>query len=456
MKVLFVYLNQEENSFLIRNRKFGIAKMPQLGFQYLSSVLKQKGVETEIIDQSVDSFTFEELHQKIKNNNYDFLGFYSATALKNKIINWVKQLRNKDIAALMILGGPGSIGKKEYLDAGIDLVCHGEGEITVSQIVDYLNGEIKLNDIKGISYLKNGDLVDTEAQELIHNLDTLPFPDREQTPVNQYYNYHVYNMRTPFVSMMASRGCPRNCSFCCSPSMWDRRVRVRTPENVIAEIDHVVNKYHVKYISFKDDIFGINLNWLRKFCNLLIERNYDLNWMCLIHPFSFKNHREEILDLMREAGCNTLIMGLQSIDPTVLKLANRHSEEPVEAEELIKIAKRKHFLIATHFIVGLPGETETSIKANIDYALRVRPHFVEFYKLIKLEGSEIAEKYGDRETSDLSNNEISYWANFAMKKFYSHPLNLIQNLGYVLRHKPSWLFKGVRHIGYFLNSVGLK
>jgi len=456
MKVLFIYLSQESGSYLARKREYYISRMPQLGLQYLCAVLNTLGVENDIFDQTINGITLEELVKKLEHEKYDLIGFYTDTTLKPKVITWIKALKATDCSIVIIVGGPGTVNKEEYLSAGCDIALHGEGERTICEIVEYLQKRRPLQEVKGISFMREGMIVDTKPQNMIDNLDDIPFPDRDKIPVRYYYNYHIFNMRTPFTSMITSRGCAFNCSFCCSPGNWHRRIRQRSPENIVAEIDEVVKKYNIKYISFKDDVFGLDRNWAEKFCDLLASRRYDLCWMCLVHPFSFKGHEEEMLGKLRKAGCNTLIMGLQSADPGILKNINRHPDEPQSAKKLIGLAKQKQFLTALQFIIGLPGDTVESIERTIDFSFSVRPHYAEFYSLEKLEGSELEAHYKDAPACSLSSQEIKRWTAYAMRKYYTDPRNVLQNFVYVARHNPRWFIKAARYFGYFSEAIGWK
>jgi len=456
MKILFVYLGQEDGSFLVKQREYGVVRMPKLGLQYLSSVLKTKGVSCDILDQTINYFSVDDLAKKIEVGQFSLVGFYTDTALKPIVLSWIEDLKAIMPPPPIAVGGPGSVAKTEYFNVGCDIVIHGESEVTICEIVDHLRGKRPLEEVKGISFMKHGKVIDTPPQDFIENLDTIPFPDRGGIPIKHYYNFHIFNMRTPFITMITSRGCPCNCTFCGSPQIWNRKVRQRSPENVIAEINEAVEKYKIKYISFKDDIFGLDMKWLRKFCSLLIERKYKLHWMCLVHPFSFKNCREEALDLLKRAGCDTLVMGLQSTDPLVLKNIDRDPKEPESAAELIKLAKSNGFLTALQFIFGLPGSTEESNKKDIHFAMAVRSHYVEFYALAKFDGSGIDMQYKDTQVCSLSQEEIKNWASYGMRKYYSNPAHMIQNIAYIIRHNPAWFLKGFWFLKYFIGAVGVK
>ena len=183
-------------------------------------------------------------------------------------------------------------------------------------MVEFYNGKRLKEELKGVSYLKETSIYKAPPQEQIKNLDNLPFPDRSKIPINKYYDWFHFGMKKPYVNMMAARGCVFNCSFCTSWNIWERKYRMRSVDNVIAEIDFLREKYGIRYIAFHDDIWGLNNSWIIEFCKKLIARKYhNLHWMCILHPNSIRGNTKEILIYMKKAGCDAISFGLQSADP---------------------------------------------------------------------------------------------------------------------------------------------
>lgn len=457
MKAIFVYLLQEGTDFLVESRwEHRLKRMPQLGFQYLAASLKEKGVDSEIFDQTLHVFTVDDLIDRVNASADIFVGFYTSTGMKSIVSHYVRQFREKKCNVKILVGGPGSVDAEHYLMAGCDVVCHGESERTINEIVDCFQEDRSMETISGISYLSNGVFQTTKPRELIDDLDSLPYPERGLVPLKHYYNHFIFNMRLPFVSMIASRGCPNKCSYCYSHVHWGNRYRKRSPQNVIGEIDHLVKEYGVRYINFKDDIFGLEIKWLREFCELLIGRKYDLTWWCILHPFSLKNDVEEMLDLMKEAGCVTITFGLQSADPQVLVNVNRKPGEPKALTKLMAAAKRKGFLTILEMIFGLPGETEESIHRSIRYIADIGPHYLECFALSRLEGSDLQIEFQNRKVCDLSEEEVRKWARVALRRHYTDPRTLVQIFGYIIRHNPLWLLKGLRFLPFLLEGTGFQ
>jgi anaerobic magnesium-protoporphyrin IX monomethyl ester cyclase len=431
----------EDNSFLQAERKAeaGFKKVPKLGLLYLSSVLKKQEIDCKIFDQNIQNFTPAFLLNKIQEDKPLFIGFYSATQLKKEVINSIQYLRKNELSIPIIVGGPGYFSADEYLEAGADFVCNGEGEATIEELARFLLASgLPLSAIRGISYLKEGKVVNNIPRMPIEDLDTIPFPDWEAININEYGDSRIINMRRPFVTMMTSRGCFGRCTFCSSPKVWGRP-RLRSVENTLSEIDYLVGRYKVRYIGFRDDIFGFNYSWLQEFCEGLIKRKYDLIWSCQTHPFVFRDKTENKLNLLRRAGCDLLILGLQKTDPEILQSIERNPQEPAVVEDIIAKARKLGIMTVLEFIFGFPGETKETIRKDLNFSKKVKPNYVHFYKLLLIEGSQLYDKYfkKDDKICDLSDDQINAYIFKAGLLFYLHPPILLSNLSKILK-KPKF------------------
>ncbi len=457
-KLQLVYLSPDDWSYTIMGKvDFRMMRRPQLGPLYLSAVLEKDGFDTEILDQSAKEFTIENLIHQIKIKSPLFVGFYACDANESKLINTLQRIKKECKNTTIIIGGPGAtLNYVYYLESGCDIVCIGEGEVTIVELSHAIKNNQNIENIKGICFKKNGKIISNPERELIKNIDSIPFPRYDKINLNDYKDFVNINGRVPYTTMVTSRGCFHRCSFCTSHLIWKRKLRQRSPENVIKEIDLLVNKYGVKYIAFQDDVFGVNIKWLEAFTNLLKNRKYDLNWLCILNPNTFKNHKKEAFNMMGETGCNFISLGLQSVDAQVLKNIHRDPKEPEAAWETIKLAKKNGMLTLISFIFGLPGDTEKSIKMNIDYSLKVKPHYTAFYLLNILKGSELDNSDINNKLCDLDEKQLKEWCYYARKKFTTNPAIISQNIKYILRYKPSWLLRACMYIPSLLVFSGIK
>src|SRR3989339_469657 len=318
---LFIYVGQVDMDYALSNKRdYELKREPQIGFAYLSAVLRQVGVEAEILDFTVKHLTPLELNNYIAKKSPVFVGFYTANAIKKTVIEYIQTVRQKFRTLKILAGGADAYDCISYLNGGCDVFCVGEGERTILEILAYCRNQVDRTQIKGIAFKESDQIVYTPPQELIENLDELPIPAWDKYDLNLYHDFHVFDMAIPYTSIMASRGCPFCCTYCISHKLWGNKYRRRSPQHVMAEIDYLVNKMGIQYLTFQDDIWSWqDDNWAREICKQLIERKYKLKWPSILHPLSFLRSRREILPLMKAAGCSSISTGLQSASQKILQ-----------------------------------------------------------------------------------------------------------------------------------------
>lgn len=450
-KVAFVYLTPTSKEYQITDDLgYDLQRRPQLGFQYLCAALGKMGIETNIFDQAVSGYSIGWLLEQAK--EYDMMGFYCSDPQEDKVKEYTKKIK-QELNLLILVGGPSTLLNASFLDFGCDIVIHGEAERTIQQIIEHYNGEREIDEIKGISYKNESQAITALPQELIANLDELPFPDRSKVDINSYYDYYLFGMKTPYITMITSRGCLYRCAYCTSCKIWQYKYRRRTVDNVIAEIDEVIKKYQAKYIAFQDDVFGITNDWIEDFCEKLIARPYKIRWMAILHPFSIRSDTERILRLMRRAGCDTFSFGIQTAHKEILKNINRHPDEPEQLKKIIKIANKLGFVTASSYIFGLPGDTKQTIQTTIDYSLKCDSTLANYYTLSILRGSEIEISYKDKKICELSPEEITNLAAEASRKFYKRPGTILR-IGYFAIKNPRWLIRVILRLPSILAMIG--
>lgn len=441
-KIVLIDLATDETCRVVDRtlRYRALKRKPKLGLQYLCAVIEQHGYQCEVRDQQIAAFTATDIIEAIVKTPPLFVGFYSHSFIRDKLIQYITKIREVSSVPIVI-GGPGAIHARDFLAGGCDIVVCGEGEKTVVNVIEYLKGRKPLEEIKGIVYKRSGAVADTGVPELIGDLDEIPFPDREKTPIKEYYDKYILTAKYPYVTMITSRGCPHRCVFCNSPDIWQGRFRVRSVGNVIAEIDSLVARHDIGYIAFQDDIFGWRQDWLDDFCHAMIAKSYRLHWMCILHPLSVPRSKEKTLALMKRAGCDFISFGLQSADPAILRNINRNPEEPHALAETVSIAKKQGIFTNIDFIVGLIGDTVESVETSIRYALKVRPHLVNFHPIVIIPGTALEEIYKRNAVAvHLGESLLAQLVARASRKFYLNPANVYQIFAHVARNNPARLF----------------
>lgn len=454
----FIYLSLNNNDATsIGKLRFFIQKLmrrPKLGLEYLCAALDKKRIKARIYDQTLDDFTYKDLSDMLMKDEINLIGLYTCSENIKNAISFLRHIK-KTLSVPIIAGGPGCIHYKELLLAGCDIICLGEGDDTIVDIIDYYESRKRLEEIKGIAYIDRTSykINTTQARPLIDNLDKLPFPLRSPETVKKYYDHFAYPLSRPYISIACSRGCPYRCAFCASSYIWQGRYRQRSVENVINEIKEAVVKFRIKSICFTDDVFAQNFNWLKEFCNSLDRERFRLKWMCDLNPNDLRSRREEAFSMMAEAGCKLISFGGQSANAEVLKNINRNPHEIEELKRSIHIAKKMNITTVVNYIFGLPGDTKETLEENLEFCLDAKPHMVDFHPLAILPNSEIAHQYKDRSFCKLNETEIMQLCKKYMIEYYRRPEVAGQLLKDIFAKNPGWFFSNIRVIPALLETL---
>ncbi|MEI8012309.1 MAG: radical SAM protein [Candidatus Omnitrophota bacterium] len=446
-QVYLIYLSDSRYDYagLINTKRMKVS--PKLGLPYLKGALNIKGIKAEVFDQDINNFSMDDLISKIKVDQPFFVGFYASERLKDSVLLWLERIRQHCHSTLLVVGGPGFFSYTDYHQVGCDIVCHGEGEVTVLEIVEYVQGQRNLASIRGISW-KDGETITVNAARApISDLDSIPFPIREN--IDKYVDNHYFTMKKPFVSMMASRGCQWRCSYCASPEIWGKITRCRSVKNVVDEIESLVLNYKIKYIAFKDDCFGSKLSWLREFSETMVLRNFGVKFSCMVNPSDLCHGYEEKIILLKTAGCDMLIFGVQSADPDILAKIGRPYIGVDALPSIVRFSKKSGICVVLEFIFGLPGETKASVNKTINFVSRVRPNVVQYNLLKLLEGSDL---FNSKQMDDvpimISHRQLRKIVFLAYFRHYLAPEIFFHNIFFIIRYNPKYIFSGLALILY--------
>lgn len=345
-----------------------------IGLGYLASYLEKFGHQVVILDCLRQEYTLEVIKKKIENIKPDLVGINILTPLAITAIAVARLVKEVDNSIPVVGGGPHAT--YDYLNLlknyGFDYVVLGEGEITFSELVNFLSEEKErknrgLKKILGIAYRNQGRIVVNPLRPPIENLDDLPFPARHLVNFNDYI---IDSLLPKALEIMGSRGCSHRCIFC-SSSHFFGRWRARSPENIITELEFLVRKYpQIESFLFYDDNFTLDKSRVIKLCKLLIKR--DLNkyqWNCLARVDQVN---EEMLRFMKKAGCQKISYGIESGSPKILKNINKHLNLEV-ALKAIKLTKQAGIEALAFFMIGNPGENKETIRESIKFARKLNP-----------------------------------------------------------------------------------
>jgi radical SAM superfamily enzyme YgiQ (UPF0313 family) len=304
----------------------------------------------------------------------------------------------------------------EFLDK-VNFAFVGEAEIGLRVLLNNLQNNGNLKEIPGLVW-RNKNKIMVNPQIFVKDLDSLGFPSWELIKPNEYPQspHGGFSKNFPIAPIIITRVCPFQCTFCAGHSVSGRNIRSRTPKNVIDEIKLLYNEYGIREIHIEDDNFTLNKNLVREFCNLIIEKELDISWCCP-NGVRLDTLDEEILKLMKKAGCYSLAVGIESGSDKVLK----HMKKNLTVNQIkdkVELINKVGIEIIGFFILGYPSETEDDINKTIEFAKKLPLTRAQFNIFIPLPGSEIYNKL--KEEGKLNN--INWDKFFVTKVAYSENL----------------------------------
>ncbi|UCF06843.1 MAG: radical SAM protein [bacterium] len=319
------------------------------GFEnYLNSLKEPSGEIWSEVRSVLEEYTPSIVGISAKSQNF---------ASARMVARLVKEM---DERIVVVMGGPhpSMLGGKLLDYPEIDIVVRGEGEKTITELLAAIEKRDAFDDVRGISFRKGGRIVENPQREFIQDLDKLDFPHTIAPAVLRDYSSYP---SSAFQFVFATRGCPYDCFFCGSRKIWSRKVRFRSVDNVIGEIESL-RKLGLRYIHFDDDTFGVTKAYIRSLCNVLIERCPGLRWSCEVHG---KLVDDEIMSLMKASGCYSVQIGIESGNNEILA-AMKKNITIEEASAACEIIKKHGISVEAFFIVGFPQETEETLQDTVN------------------------------------------------------------------------------------------
>jgi anaerobic magnesium-protoporphyrin IX monomethyl ester cyclase len=421
---------------------------PWIGVLSIAAMLEKAGNHVEVIDMDADHLNLEAVLAHMESEKFDILGLTATTPTypNAKQIAGEAKLRNPDIVT-MFGGIHATTDWAECVrDPEFDFIAVGEAEVTVVELVDaILSGTNEYSGVKGIVYLDGeSKMVANGARMLEPSLDNYPYPAHHL--IGRLEKYAPPDTDAfPVASIMVSRGCPGQCTYCETKNIFGRKTRFRSPENVIGEIRDLVNNYGVKEIHFLDDVITANKKFVREFCKLLIAEPYRVN---LLIPNGLRADmvNREILTLLKDAGLKSVGFGIETGNERVQKLIKKGITND-RVRESVKLSKELGLHTWGFFILGLPGDTEEAIRETIDFAIELDVKFAKFLILKPFPGSEVYYQLDERGLIDsrdfgsygvymppvhhleeLTPERILSLQRMAFRRFYYRPSKILEHL----------------------------
>jgi anaerobic magnesium-protoporphyrin IX monomethyl ester cyclase len=361
--------------------------LPPLGLAYMAALLTEKNYDVKIVDLNVS-----QKNQAIPDNNWDLVGITLDTSRYYKGMEFARMLKSQ--GARVVVGGPhASFMADEILGSGsADFVVRGEGEHTMLELVEALNQGGNLEQIKGLSYRSDDQIIHNDKRAYSDDLDTLPFPARDLLDMDKYRTSKLGTRS--ITSILTSRGCPYQCSFCASSKLAGTFWRARSVQSIIEEIQFVKDTYGYRAFAFVDDNFTLNPQRVIDLCGEICKRGLDIHWWCFSRVDTIVKN-PEMVSLMSKAGCRSTYVGVESRNQETLDSYNKKISADI-SRKAISVLKENKIEMTASFIIGGLNEDKKMVEDTLRFAKSLNPNTVSFTILTPYPGTDLFEQVKDR------------------------------------------------------------
>jgi len=418
--------------------------LPNMGLASIGSVLKVAGHEVMLADDNVSSPLLA--HGEAHSLDFDAVVLLSNTTTFVTDCDHVARLKEVDSSLTTVFCGQHVTAIPESIrGTPIDYAVRGEPDLVVRELIDALDSGVEVREMPGVIWIdEHGDLLDNERRAPIGDLDSLPFPDRSLLPAGRYF--HPLARRHPFTTAITSRGCKGNCLFCTSPSFYGSGYRQRSSGHVLAELE-VIHRAGFQEVLFRDELLSADQERLDEVCRGMLDRRIRLSWMCNVLVGDLD---VDLMRLMKRAGCHTIMCGLESGDPNVLRRIrkNRRIEDMVRT---FRDASRAGLATHAHIMVGNPGESESSLDQSRKLLRMLKPTTVDIgiavpfpgsglYEMIRANAPEVGDvtalaahevhvsSFFNESVCDLTRQQLAEAVSSMYRQFYISPWTLFRNI----------------------------
>jgi radical SAM superfamily enzyme YgiQ (UPF0313 family) len=348
--------------------------LPRLGPIILGTMMKNRGWEVEIFVEQLRKIDFEVIQSA------DLVGLSTITSTAPRAYAIADRIRNRGIPVVM--GGPHVTFMAEEALEHADFVIRGEGEQTLMAFIDAWEKGAGFSGIPNLSYRVNGEVVHNPLRLFLMDLDQIPFPDFSLLKSSKR---GIAGGKT--IPVQTSRGCPFDCSFCSVTGMFGKKYRFRSTQNILEELKRYNDRKNS--IFFYDDNFAANPQRTKELCEGMIREKLRFRWTTQVRADVAKD--EELVRLMKEAGCHTVYIGFESVNEESLKAMKKRQtvEEIVSA---VKVLRKHRINIHGMFVYGFDEDDWQTVKETVRFAKRARLTSTQFLILTPLPGSEFYDK----------------------------------------------------------------
>jgi radical SAM superfamily enzyme YgiQ (UPF0313 family) len=433
---------------------------PPLGLLLLAGYLLEqhkqegRGHEVAVLDAQVEELSYPQLEKRLAGLDFDVAGITAMTFTMLDVKKTIDAVKRIKPSCKIVLGGPHvNLYPEETIKlAGVDFLVLGEGEILFAQLLDRMNDPDSLRELKGLVFKnKNGEIIRTGPPAIMSEdvLNTLPFPARHLTPYKRYSS--LLAKRTPITTAFTSRGCPFQCSFCARPHLG-KRFRALSAQRVVEEFEACLQLGIHEFLIY-DDTFTVRRERVEAICRRVIDKKLDIGFDIRARVDTLD---EELLALLKRAGCRGIHYGIEAGTPKILKVLRKGIDLDY-AKKIMDLTKKHRIQTLGYFMIGAPTETREDIEETFRAARWLNPDFIHLTILTPFPGTPIY-------LEGLAGGTIKkdYWREFAAnlddgfqppfweENFTREELQTLIISGYKKFYtRPSYIIKKLFSIGSF-------
>ncbi|WP_394747366.1 B12-binding domain-containing radical SAM protein [Spongiimicrobium salis] len=400
---------------------------PPLGLLYISGYLNERNVENHVFDTTF--YKKAEQLAFIAEKQPDLVAIYTNLMTKVEVIKLIKEF--KDNARYghpkIVLGGPDlTYNLENYLNAGAHYLVIGEGEQTLHELHTAITEKTDVSAVNGLAYLVDGLLTKTAPRTKMKDLSQLPLPNRDAIPMEKYLDTWKTHHGQSSMTISTQRGCPYTCKWC-STAVYGQSYRRRPAHLVVEELTMLKHKYNPDAIWFVDDVFTVSHKWIKSFHEEVLKNDIIVPFECITRA---ERLNDEILQLLKEAGCYRIWIGAESGSQKIIDAMDRRVDVDV-VKSAIQKTNALGIETGTFIMVGYPGEDEQDISETITYLKAANPTHFTITVAYPIKGTSLYNEIEDKITvqpnwETSTDREIDFTRTYP-RKFYNHAVRKIVN-----------------------------
>lgn len=410
-----------------------------VGLLSLAGYIREQGfTDITLLDFNVPG-SFDRLEKVMRECDPDIVGLCGLTVDREGIEYTGEKIKQWKPNTVVLCGGPYASASYETVAAYpfVDLAVIGEGEVTLTEILNRLVEGAALTGIRGTAHqLPDGSVKVEPARAPIMDLDSLPLPAFDLADI-EFYSTHQSMAAPmgirPYMALFSSRACPYQCTYC--HDIFGKTFRALSAERMVEVIEHLIDNYGIRDFEFYDDIWNLDRDRVKRFCELVIAKGLDINYH---FPNGVRTDRftEELLELMAASGCKYFAVAVESPDKEIQKKIKKFNKMDIIRRN-IAIADRLGIFTMGYFMIGFPGERYRQMLKTCWFMITSRLTVCEMFSVTPFEGTEIHQDLRREQELNKARNQ-----NFVLGAYHNHTSQLSA--------VPAWLVDITRKATYLL------